>query len=171
LVALLREAKTLMNLIRCAVVALMLAPVAGAAQDFNAGQTAYDAGDYATALREWRPLAEQGDAWGQSNLGVMYELGQGVPQDYAEAVRWYRAAAEQGKAWAQSNLGAMYYNGRGVPQDYAEAHMWLNIAAANGAARANERRDVVAGQMTAAAVSEAQRRARACVNSGYQDCD
>jgi len=161
----------MMKLIRCAVVVLMLTPVPGTAQDFNAGLTAYDAGDYATALREWRPLAEQGNAFAQYNLGVMYDNGHGVPQDYAEAVRWYRAAAEQGNAMAQSNLGAMYYNGEGVPQDYAEAHMWLNIAAANGADGAAENRDRAANLMTPAAVSEAQRRARVCVNSGYQDCD
>ena len=45
------------------------------------------AGDYATALREWRPFAEQGNASAQFNLGVMYGNGQGVTLDYAEAVR------------------------------------------------------------------------------------
>ena len=29
--------------------------------DFQAGLDASDLGDYATALREWQPLAEQGD--------------------------------------------------------------------------------------------------------------
>ena len=47
-------------------------------------------GDLATALREWRPLAEQGDAKAQYNLGVMYDNGKGVTQDYKEAVKWYR---------------------------------------------------------------------------------
>ncbi len=55
---------------------------------------AYRRGDYATALREWRPLAKQGNAKAQNNLGVMYYNGQGVPQDYAEAVKWWRKAAE-----------------------------------------------------------------------------
>ena len=41
--------------------------------DFQKGLDAYDRGDYATALREWTPLAEQGHAWAQYNLGVMYE--------------------------------------------------------------------------------------------------
>jgi Sel1 repeat len=40
------------------------------------------------------PLANQGVAEAQSNLGVMYEQGQGVPQDYAEAVMWFRKADE-----------------------------------------------------------------------------
>jgi TPR repeat protein len=39
--------------------------------DFQKGLTAYDSGDYATALREWTPLAEQGYADAQYNLGVM----------------------------------------------------------------------------------------------------
>ena len=47
--------------------------------------------------------------------GVMYALGEGVPQDDAEAVAWYREAAEQGYAPAQSNLGFMYDEGKGVP--------------------------------------------------------
>ena len=75
--------------IRCAVVALMLAP--GAAQAVGAGLKAARAGDYAEALQDWRPLTEQGHARVQYSLGVMYYDGQGVPQDYAEAVRWYLA--------------------------------------------------------------------------------
>jgi hypothetical protein len=72
---------------------------------FNEGVDAYNRGDYATAVREWRPLAKQGTAEAQYNLGVMYDKGRGVPQDHAEAVQWYRKAAEQGDAGAQYNLG------------------------------------------------------------------
>jgi TPR repeat protein len=85
--------------------------------DYQKGLTAYESGDYATALREWTPLAKQGNADAQFDLGVMYELGQGVPQDGKTAVKWYRLAAEQGLADAQFNLGVMYAEGRGVPQD------------------------------------------------------
>ena len=49
----------------------MLAPPAWA--DFQAGIGAYEAANYETALKEWRPLAEQGHARAQSNLGVMYD--------------------------------------------------------------------------------------------------
>jgi TPR repeat protein len=63
------------------------------AQDFQRGLEAYVRGDFATALREWRPLAEQGLADAQFNLGFMYRNGDGVPQDDTEAVRWYRLAA------------------------------------------------------------------------------
>jgi len=82
--------------------------------DFQAGSDAYAQGDYATALKEWRPLAEQGVAGAQFNLGVMYDQGQGVPQDYAQAADWYLKAAEQGNAIVQSNLGFLYDQGWGV---------------------------------------------------------
>ena len=75
--------------------------------DYKKGYAAYQSGDYATALREWTPLAKQGDAVAQYNLGNMYRLGQGVPKDDKTAVKWYRLAAEQGYARAQYNLGSM----------------------------------------------------------------
>ena len=63
---------------------------------FKRGLTAYKSGDYATALREWKPLARQGDANAQNKLGYMHHRGFGVPKDYKTAVKWYRLAAEQG---------------------------------------------------------------------------
>ena len=127
---------------------------------FDEGEAAYQRGDYETALREWRPLAELGDTGAQYLLGTMYEYGIGVPQDYAEAVKWYRLAAEQGDAEAQFNLGYIYDNGRGVPQDYIQAHMWYNLAAARGNELAVKTRDIVAKKMTPAGVSKAQRMAK-----------
>jgi len=106
------------------------------AQDFNKGLEAAERGDYATALREWRPLAEQGNADAQYNLGIMYHNGKGVPQDNAEAARLYRTAAEQGDANAQFNLGVMYNRGEGVPQNYTEAVKWYRTAAEQGNAEA-----------------------------------
>jgi hypothetical protein len=94
-------------------------------QDLQKGLDAYNNGDYATALRELRPLAEQGYAKAQFRLGWMYYNGKGVAQDDAEAVRWYRLAAAQGLAGAQNNLGIMYKNGRGVAQDYVQVHLGL----------------------------------------------
>lgn len=86
-----------LRLIRAAAFLLCTAVAAPAiAQDFDKGLAAARVGDYETALLEWRPLAAQGDADAQYNLGVMYDNGQGVIQDYAEAVNWYRLAAKQG---------------------------------------------------------------------------
>ncbi len=56
------------------------------------GVAAFKRGDYATALREWRPLAEQGNAASQALLGGMYGLGRGVPQDYVQAHVWINLA-------------------------------------------------------------------------------
>ncbi len=106
--------------------------------DYDAGQAAYDVSDYATALREWKRLAEQGNAPAQNSLGRMYHKGEGVPQDYAEAAKWYRLAAGQGFAWAQSMLGAIYAVGQGVPQDDAEAAKWFRRAARQGHADAQK---------------------------------
>ncbi len=100
------------------------------------GVAANKRGDYATALRELRPLAKQGNANAQYNLGIMYENGRGFPQDDAEAVKWYRKAAEQGDAYAQFALGVMYDNGLGVPEDDAEAVKWGRKAAEQGHAKA-----------------------------------
>ena len=106
------------------------------AQDYDAGLKAAQAGDFQTALKEWKPLADQGHAGAQYNLGLMYASGEGVPEDDAEAVRWFRLAADQGHADAQNNLGVMYDNGEGVPEDDAEAAGWYRLAADQGLADA-----------------------------------
>lgn len=83
-----------------------------ATSTFDESYAALSRGDYATALKGFRTLAERGDADAQYNLGAMYANGEGVARDYAEAERWYRMAAEQGNVDAQANLGVMYVNGR-----------------------------------------------------------
>ena len=95
-------------------------------------------GDWKSAFLLLKPLAEQGDATAQFDLGFIYENGKGVPQDYAEAMKWYRKAADQGNADAQNNLGTMYANGQGAPQDYTEAIKWWRKAADQGNAHAQE---------------------------------
>ncbi len=100
--------------------------------DFEKGAAAALRGDYATALEQWKPFAEQGDASAQFNLGWMYRHGQGVIQDYKAAIKWYKLAAEQGHVEAQQNLGSMYNLGRGVTQDYKAALKWYQRAASQG---------------------------------------
>ena len=126
----------------------------------DAGIEAYERGDYATALSEWRPLAEQGDAVAQYNLGVLYDAGYGVSQDYGQARQWFEKAAAQGYANAQHDLGRLFYYGHGVPQDFVQAHKWYNLAAANGHKVAATFRDSLVEQMTPADISEAQKLAR-----------
>jgi TPR repeat protein len=83
--------------------------------DFLKGLVAAQRGDFATALREWTPLAEQGDAFAQTNLGLMYSKGKGVPQDYKTAVKWYRLAAEQGYPCRTRAPSAMVNNSTTPP--------------------------------------------------------
>ena len=64
--------------------------------DYQKGVTAYQSGDFATALREWTPLAEQGNVGAQYLLGVMYRKGLGVPQDNMTAVKWYHLLPNRG---------------------------------------------------------------------------
>ena len=96
------------------------------------GQAAYNRGDYATALKLFRPLAEQGNADAQNNLGWAYEQGSGVKRDFKEAMKWYRLAAEQGSARAEYSLGVLYYNGSGVRKNLEDAMKWYRMAAAQG---------------------------------------
>lgn len=86
----------------------------------------------------YRKAADQGEAYGQSNLGRMYRVGRGVAQDDAQAVHWYRKAAEQGDAAAQTNLGWMYENGRGIAQDEGQAILWYRKAAEQGNSTAQQ---------------------------------
>jgi uncharacterized protein len=128
--------------------------------DYQAGMDAYNHGDFATALREWRPLAEQGDAKAQFSFGLLYENGDGVPRDYAKARQWYEKAAAQGDAKAQLYLGLQSSFGQGVPMDLVEAYMWYSLAAGNGNAHAPGYRNDLSRQMTPAQIAEAQKRAR-----------
>lgn len=127
--------------------------------------------DDAEAARWYRLAADQGDAKAQFNLGMMFENGEGVPQDKAEAVRWYRLAADQGNASAQTNLGVMYLLGEGVLQDNVQAHMRGNIGCALSNENGCKLRELVAEEMTPVDISEAQKRARVCMESEYKDCD
>ena len=113
-------------------IAAILAVSTPSSADSGKGNAAYERGDYVTALKELRPLAEQGDAEAQIGLARMYFLGQGVSQDYDKAMKWLQNAAEQGHAIAQFRLGIMYDDGQGVPQDYAEAMKWYRKAAEQG---------------------------------------
>jgi TPR repeat protein len=80
--------------------------------------------------------AQKGDAQAQSNLGVMYQTGNGVGQDFAEAARWFGKAADLGNVSAQFALALAYSDGRGVVHDDAQAARWLKRAAEQGHATA-----------------------------------
>jgi len=97
--------------------------------DLKSAKRAYEQKDYVAALKEFRPMAEQGNADAQLYLGKMYMLGQGVLKDQNEAVKWFKASAEQGNADAQFFLGSYYL----LPHtDVAEGVKWLRLSAEQG---------------------------------------
>lgn len=87
---------------------------------------------YTQAFKKYLLAAEQGNSYGQNNLGLMYKNGYGVESDYIEAVKWYRRAAEQGNLYGQYNLGLMYQYGYGVEMDCKKALYWYGKAAEQG---------------------------------------
>jgi uncharacterized protein len=96
------------------------------------GVEAWQRGDYAAAVKEWRPLAISGDADAQFNLAQAYKLGRGVPVDLKQAEDWYRKAALKGHRQAEDNYGlVMFQNGK-----RQDAMPWIEKSAARGEARA-----------------------------------
>ena len=149
------------NVIKAAIVALDIALATPlAAQDFDAGMEAYQRGDYTAALSEFRPLADQGLATAQTNLGNMYHDGLGVLQDFAEAIMWYEKAAIQGNVFAFYNLGLMYAKGNAVAQDVVLALMWWTLAANQGDEAATRDRNIMAREMSPEQIAKAQILAR-----------
>jgi S1-C subfamily serine protease len=127
---------------RLSVVLLLLSPFTCTAQDiasfadlekrFDAGTLAYQRRDYAEAVKQWRPLAQQGWVPAQMRLGYFYSgHSPGFP-DLREATTWFRMAADAGLAEAQVTLGDMYEKGQGVAVDEREAHRWYLEAAQAG---------------------------------------
>ncbi|TFW21223.1 sel1 repeat family protein [Massilia arenosa] len=108
----------------------------GAHAGLAEGASAYNAKNYALALKEIAPLAQAGNADAQHLLGLMYYMGRGVKRDYKQAFEWHRKAALQGKADAEYVIAAMYYQGNAVPQDHRQAVYWFRKAAEQGHAQA-----------------------------------
>jgi TPR repeat protein len=116
------------------VVVLMISSVAAAmaADTLEDAVAAYRRADYATALRVYRSMADQGLAIAQFNVGLMYDNGQGVTKDEIQAMKWYRLAADQGRSDAQYQLGHLNYK----QNNYAEAAKWFHLASDQGRADA-----------------------------------
>ena len=103
----------------------------------NGAAAAYNRGDFAQAIKLFRPLAEQGNAEAQAMLGLMYANGEGVAQNDREAVKWFHLAADQEHKGAQYSLGLGYAKAKGgITQDYQEAVRLFRLSAAQGHAGA-----------------------------------
>jgi uncharacterized protein len=112
--------------------ALALAVTGVAQADGRAGYEAWQRGDFATALNNWRPLAIAGDGEAQYNMGQAYRLGRGVPVDMRQAEDWFRKSAAQNNMQGKAAYGiVMFQNGK-----RAEALPYLEEAAGHGNANA-----------------------------------
>jgi len=98
------------------------------AEAFVAGLNAIDRQHYSTAFRAFKPMAEQGIAEAQNNIGFLYEKGFGVKRNYATAISWYTRSANQNLPEAQHNLGMLNYRGYGVQQNMTIAKRWFTKA-------------------------------------------
>jgi TPR repeat protein len=105
-------------------------------EKFQRGSLAVENENFSSALRELRPLAEQGHPHSQFLLAVMYNKGDGVPQDLNKSFKWAKLAAEQGFRRAQHYIAKLYRIGKGVPKDIKRSIHWYKIAAKQGMASA-----------------------------------
>ncbi len=115
--------------------------------------------------------AQRGDAGAQFYLGMMYELGEGVPENDMEAVKWYRMAAKQGFSMAQNNLADIYGKGGGVPVNKIKSYLWYSLAKTNGYRPAKQSVEIMKNRMTHEQIAKAQALAKRCFESNYKDCD
>jgi TPR repeat protein len=91
---------------------------------------------YEEAAQIIRPLALNGYAAAESNMGYLYLHGLGVEQDDEQSYLWTLKAARKDELHAQLLLAWLYLNGRGVERNEVEALNWYTRAAELGSADA-----------------------------------
>jgi TPR repeat protein len=97
--------------------------------ELEAARQAYDASDFAEALRRLKPLAETGNLAAQFLMGEMYFFGLGVPHNDEMAIRWYTGPAKAGNGEAAYRLGYLAATGQGERYNpTVAAHWWLSAA-------------------------------------------
>ena len=137
--------------IATALIAIVLLVMPVAAEDFGSVWARYKQGDYATAIKVARVLAERGDALSQTALASLHFMGRDGPRDLNEALRLHRLASETRNPVA---LG-LFYSDSHVEPEFIEAYKWFNPAADRGMWEADWRlgsvADLMAGEQNAAA--------------------
>ena len=116
---------------------LLAAAVAGCASGSKLdpmarGQTAYERGDYVSAMENLSLAVDEGHAAAYTLMGHLYRDGLGVPQDGPEAARQYAHGAELGYCVAQLSLARMYHIGSRLDRNEALAERWYREAAIRG---------------------------------------
>ena len=102
------------------------------AANLEKGINAIKHGNFESAYRELKPLAEIGDSSALYNLGIMYIKGLGVNRDPKQATEWLLLSAKQNNFLAQYFLGHIFAKGNGVTKDYKKALKFYKLAAEQG---------------------------------------
>jgi len=93
--------------------------------------------------RLYQQACDDGDLIACNVFGLMYELGEGVPQDLSRAAGLYQRACEGGELVGCTNLGLLYEVGAGVVRDLARARGLYEVACEGGEMLACESREAV----------------------------
>lgn len=134
-----------------------LAAIAGQARAGLAeGKAAMAANDFKTAMAEFLPAAQTGNADAEELIGVLYAMGLGVERDDRRAFDWYLRASLKSHPGAQSGIGWYYEVGRGLPApDVVRAYAWYTLSAIGGDPDAAISQDEIAKKMTLEQIAEA----------------
>jgi uncharacterized protein len=139
------------------VMGLVFSLSAAAESDYDKAVYVYGCADYPKAFNLFKPLAENGNALAQFQVGMMIEQGQGADVDLEQAYRWYMKAAEQGVADAYFALGQLYARGLSVAQDPVKAYAWFDLAVRDGHAVAGDWLNMQADKLAGDQIVAAQR--------------
>ena len=130
-------------------------------EELKKGLESFRSEDFATAIVEFIPLAEEGNAEAQYRLGLMHDNGDGTKQNSEEAIKWYTLAAKAGHAQAQGGLGWIYadFTDENGLRDNFYAYVWLSLAVSQGLESQKENRDEVKSRLSPTEIADAEKKA------------
>lgn len=133
------------------------------------GCTAFENGDYATAFKTFKRLADNGNFEAKNNVGVLYESGAGVSENKDMALQAYREAAQKRVPMAQYNLGVVtaadhilgtHPQPKQKSQDFIEAYMWFSLAIGHGVEFAEEAREILKKHMNSDEIDQGKQKVK-----------
>lgn len=102
----------------------------------SAGRTAYENHNYVLAMEKLSPFSGWHDSRAETELGVIYFNGYGIPENDKLAFNFFEKSASSGFAHGEYLLGLMYDQGDSVPANSYKAVYWYQKAANQGDAEA-----------------------------------
>lgn len=140
------------------------------AADYQKAIEFYNKGDFASAAKDFQKLAEDNFGPAQEKIGLMYALGQGVPQSMMISFMWMKRAAENSQAQAQIILSAFYSEGKVVPQDLERAYMWAEVVDNSLEPKPGSPKFKIAKILTQDQIEVGKNRAIECHMKRYKNC-